>query len=260
LKLLFKLVRRLTELLVSSYSGLAIEKQRNIITKYNVSFIKHLFTSRVRFGNNLHKALANHFLDVFSNFDNDQSVLNSEIENYWLAAKEKDSIYNKFYPIEMSEHLNWIEHRDWPRATPAVVKFVLNRLPNINETQTSWTDNGITGPRSLLGTAAAAGANIALIKMIVEAGADLNFTQSAPMSFRGYEFSIIHCAVAGSNFDVVKYRAGNDTLIGGAGAERLIKPSKANAAIDHPRRALKCPGRCSPKASTPTIFSQILVT
>lgn len=203
------LLGRLTELLVSSYSSLAIEKQRNIITKYNISFIQHLFTSRVRFGNSLHKAWENHFLDVFSNFDNDQSILSSEIENYWLAAKETNSIYNKFYPIEMSDHLNWIEQRDWPRATPAVVKFVLNRIPNINETQTSWTGSGFTGPQTLLGSAAHGGASIELIEMIVGAGADVNFKQFTPMSFRGYEFSIIHCAVAGSNFEVVKYLLDN---------------------------------------------------
>ena len=196
---------KLTLLAVSAYSELPIEKQRCIITKYNAKFIQHLYTSRLSYGDNHHPQWENYFLSVFKYFSDDKSILQIEIENYWSEAKKDEPLHDRFQPLVLTEHMDWIEHRNWPRATPAVVKFVINRLSNINETQTNWTDNGITGPRSLLGTAAAAGANIALIKMIVEAGADLNFTQSAPMSFRGYEFSIIHCAVAGSNFEVVKY-------------------------------------------------------
>ena len=200
---------KLTLLAVSAYSELPIEKQRSIITKYNAKFIQHLYTSRLSYGDNHHPQWESYFLSVFKYFSDDKSILQIEIENYWSEAKKDEPLHDRFQPLVLTEHMDWIEHRDWPRATPAVVKFVINRLSNINETQTSWTENGITGPRTLLGTAAAAGANIELIKMIVGAGADLNFTQSAPMSFRGYEFSIIHCAVAGSNFEVVKYLLDN---------------------------------------------------
>ena len=81
------------------------------------------------------------------------------------------------------------------------MKFVTNKIEDINGTQ------GFP-KRTLLGAAVIAGAPLELIKMIVEAGADPNAKQQVrkfSTSYEGSEFSILHCAVTGSDTAVIQY-------------------------------------------------------
>ena len=106
---------KLTLLAVSAYSELPIEKQRCIITKYNAKFIQHLYTSRLSYGDNHHPQWESYFLSVFKYFSDDKSILEIEIENYWSEAKKDEPLHDRFQPLVLTEHMDWIEHRDWPR-------------------------------------------------------------------------------------------------------------------------------------------------
>ena len=59
-------------------------------------------------------------------------------------------------------------------------------------------------PRTFLGNAGASGASLEMVKMILDAGADVNFRQPIFISDK-YEFSILHCAVVGATHNVVKH-------------------------------------------------------
>ena len=191
---------KLTNKLCDFYSCLSIQEQRKFKTKLNGSFIQHLYNSRQGFGSNnrRHRLWEDYYVSLFQYFAQDEDLLKNEIDRYWQEADKPDAYYENNDPLIFSSHLDWICHEDWRSATPATVKFVLNKIEDINETQ------GYPR-RTLLGTAVSAGAPLDLIKMIVESGADPNAKQEIFPSGGASEFSIIHCAVNGSSTEVIQY-------------------------------------------------------
>lgn len=199
----FILLGALSRLVSSMYLSLNVDKKRNFLTFKNYFFFTHLYISRHAFQSTKNQRWENHYIYIFDTFSDDQDVLTLECDLFWAATEQSEGFIKHFDPISITDNLDWLTFNDWTRVTPGIIKIILSRLDNINSTKTGWSQGGIHGPRTLLGCASAEGAQLAIIKMIVDNGADVNFPQGT--FFGKSEFSILHCAVVGNSSEVVKY-------------------------------------------------------
>jgi len=178
------------------YSDLPVEKKRNFINKGNYFFITHLYSIKQVWGLPREVRWEDYFSSISIKCADDPELLELETNKYWSEYSKPNNLFSHRNPPSLDRPDLWRDEDAWKIMTPAALKIILKNNENINE-----YDNASFLRRTMLCIAVENNTSLELVKMLIDAGADVHWPQ---LGYRN-EFSILEHAVSYSSAEIVKY-------------------------------------------------------
>jgi len=189
---------KVTDWCLLFYRELPLSARKSFITSKNRYLINHLFAGRQVWGQASESAWETYYASLATEFGHDAKVIQNEIDAYWIDVEEADRslLYKK--PPSLTYLRPWWFDEIWPDMTAPLVIKLLDTLQDIDELGTG----ALRPDRSILGVAVSNNAPLNVVQKILERGPDLHIAQ--PTGWTRYDYSILACAITGSNAEIVK--------------------------------------------------------
>lgn len=187
---------KLFELFMKFYNGLPLDKRQNFINEKNNFFITHLYTTKQVWGSFRENLWEGYFTSIAIKCADDPELLKIETERYWFETATPENLFTECNPPSLERLDAWRDDDEWKSMTYASLKINLKNNIDINKY------DGISPKRTMLCIAVVNNTPLELVKMLTDAGADVNWPQ---IHWDDKEFSILKCAVSYSSAEVVKH-------------------------------------------------------
>lgn len=189
----------ITELALYAYSTLPKKRHMEFINSKNHFAVTHFFNTRqIPRYSSLEESWGGYFSTLAIKYLNNKELRKTEVENYWERIDQPNNLYGNFKPPSLKTPMDWTRKHQWVAVTVASITCTLEEMSDINELRKM----PFSGKWTILGAAVSNDASIEIIKIILDAGADVNCTQSAWN--RKDTFSILYLAVVDSTTEVVR--------------------------------------------------------